>query len=89
MVNRISWIDWAKAIGITLVVYAHIPDAMLKNEVFLFHMPLWFIISGFLFTPRSLKDESLRCLKNLLLPYLAYNGMLLIITPPSYLSINQ
>lgn len=89
MENRLVWVDYAKAIGIALVVYAHIPDALLKNEIFLFHMPFEFILSGFLYKPRRIKDESIRCIKSLILPYLIYNGILLIITPPSYRSINQ
>lgn len=82
MDNRIAWIDWAKVVGITLVVYAHIATGIQREVVFLFHMPMWFIISGYLYKPRAFQKECYRCLTCLLIPYLIYNGLLLIITPP-------
>lgn len=47
--NRIDWVDYAKAIGIVLVYIGHtgIPEEI-KNRIYLFHMPLFFLISGFL-----------------------------------------
>ena len=48
MDSRVVWIDWAKVVGIAFVVYAHLPVPVLKWDVFLFHMPFWFIISGYL-----------------------------------------
>ena len=87
--DRITWIDWAKAAGIVLVVYSHIPGAALRNAVFLFHMPLWFILSGYLYKERKLKEEACRCFMCLFVPSLIYNGALLIITPPPYRFVNQ
>lgn len=83
MKERILWIDWAKFIGIAMVVYAHIPNAKLATTCFLFHMPFFFMISGYLFSPRSYKDELNIIVKRLFLPYLIYNLVLLIITPPA------
>lgn len=40
MSKRICWVDWAKAIGISLVVWAHI-SPIARHEVFLFHMPFF------------------------------------------------
>lgn len=82
MSGRVEWIDWAKFVGIALVVYAHIPNASFGNFAFLFHMPFFFIISGYLYKIRPLKEEIKRSMKALLVPYLAYNLLLLIITPP-------
>lgn len=47
--KRIDWIDYAKALGIILVYVGHtgIPDE-LKSRIYMFHMPLFFLISGFL-----------------------------------------
>lgn len=81
--ERIAWVDWAKVIGISLVVYAHIPNAPLSSIVFLFHMPFFFMISGWLYKPRPLKQEWKRTWRCLIVPYLIYNVGLLIITPPS------
>jgi len=58
--SRINWIDSAKGIGITLVVFGHTlrglfkssllpPDwASLDNWIYAFHMPLFFFLSGLL-----------------------------------------
>jgi len=57
---RFPWIDHLKALGIFLVVAGH---CGLSNEqhrwIYAFHMPLFFMISGFLLTPGSL-DVSTR-----------------------------
>ena len=46
-VQRYPEFDVAKGIGIMCVVLGHILDAgMAKSFVYLFHMPLFFIISG-------------------------------------------
>lgn len=63
MQNRSDWVDYAKAIGILLVVYGHvarglynagikIPIEVFKladSIVYSFHMPLFFFISGLFF----------------------------------------
>lgn len=53
--NRIAWIDWAKALLIISMVIGHYsaPD-MLKQYIYAFHMPAFFIISGYLYKPKSL-----------------------------------
>ena len=47
--DRIEWIDYAKTLGIILVYIGHtgVPDEI-KSRIYLFHMPLFFMISGFL-----------------------------------------
>lgn len=63
MNNRINWIDYAKGIGILLVVYGHVSEGiynagMTMNEnlftiidtmIYSFHMPLFFFLSGLFF----------------------------------------
>lgn len=44
---RLEWIDWMKTIGIYLVVLGHF-DSYGNDFIYAFHMPLFFIISGFL-----------------------------------------
>ena len=78
--DRISWIDWAKVIGIVLVVYAHIPSEIVPI-IFLFHMPFFFIISGYLYKDRSFLEELKRTFY-ILFPYFIYNLILLVIYPP-------
>lgn len=47
--QRVEWIDIAKGIGILLVLIGHVCDkhTFLWNFITLFHMPLFFIISGY------------------------------------------
>ena len=42
-------IDIAKGIGIILVVYGHLVNPI-HREIFLFHMPLFFLLSGYFFS---------------------------------------
>lgn len=49
--QRVEWVDIAKGIGILLVVLGHClpPYSLMNRIIFSFHMPLFFIISGFFF----------------------------------------
>ncbi|MDL2243589.1 acyltransferase family protein [Bacteroidales bacterium OttesenSCG-928-J19] len=48
--NRIEHLDILKGIGIILVVWGHI-QSDLTQYIFIFHMPLFFFISGLLYKP--------------------------------------
>lgn len=45
--NRLEWIDWMKALGIFLIVLGHF-NSVGNQFVYVFHVPLFFLISGFL-----------------------------------------
>lgn len=49
--KRINYFDIAKGLGILLMIIGHMPikNEYLKNFIFCFHMPLFFIISGYFF----------------------------------------
>lgn len=69
MNNRIVWVDIAKGIGILLVVYAHI-FSFGKSCIYLFHMPLFFFLSGIFFTPDIKMGDILKNkFYTLILPY--------------------
>ena len=68
-INRIEWTDIAKGIGIILVIIGHVSgDNYIKNFIYAFHMPLFFIISGYLYKPKNnfIKHKA----KTILIPYL-------------------
>lgn len=74
--NRIGWVDWSKAIGILLVVMGHSeysnPDIV--PMIFMVHMPLFFVVSGYLFNAdKSLKIITGKNFRGLLIPYILYN----------------
>ena len=52
--TRESWIDWSKAILIWLMVLGHAGlSGQPRMWVYAFHMPAFFIISGFLYKPHN------------------------------------
>lgn len=67
--NRNTWVDYAKAIGILLVVYGHVARGLFKAHVpfdentfrlvdsivYSFHMPLFFFLSGLFFYSSFIK----------------------------------
>jgi len=68
--NRLIWIDYAKFIGIYLVIIGHTPlNSSIINFIYTFHMPLFFLISGYLhkqFSIGVIKHN----IKSLLIPYI-------------------
>lgn len=70
--NRILWIDCLKGITILLVVIGHNANETISRFIFCFHMPLFFILSGFLFTPKPHIESLRKSAKRLLLPYACY-----------------
>lgn len=76
-------LDIAKGIGIITVVIAHLQYTCLSKYIYWFHMPLFFIISGYLFKkPKSEdKTKSILVSKTLkyLIPYISYYFAILII----------
>ncbi|MFC6998652.1 acyltransferase family protein [Rufibacter roseus] len=77
--ERFLWVDYAKAIGIFLVVLAHTPLwTPAQNFIYVFHMPLFFFISGYLFSHRKHVTYLAfikRRTKQLLVPYLFFSAI--------------
>lgn len=76
--NRINWVDWAKFIAITLVVFGHLPqakDSFPVHYICTFHIPLFFFLSGFLTKERTqgFTQQLRKYWHTLIVPYLAYN----------------
>jgi fucose 4-O-acetylase-like acetyltransferase len=75
--EREKWLDVAKMIGILLVVYGHSTEGPHSiTFIYWFHMPLFFIISGYLFKPVNSVSELKFYIKKLtlrlLVPYCTY-----------------
>ncbi len=75
--NRLNWIDWAKAIAISLVVFGHIPmspDNFIQKFITNYHMPLFFLISGYLTKKECFNINTIRKYwHTLIIPYIFYN----------------
>ncbi|MCD7821554.1 MAG: acyltransferase family protein [Clostridiales bacterium] len=81
--QRLAWMDVAKGIGIFLVVYAH-AKAPFNQYMYLFHMPLFFFLSGYLYNPKgSFRDFLVRKMKSLYIPFVGWNiiVIVLLLTP--------
>lgn len=88
--ERIKFIDIAKVIGIYLVILGHYmlymgldfkPCSMMDitHWIFMFHMPLFFILSGMLYRQRDSKTEWVKVKIQLLKPYLYMNLISIVI----------
>ena len=81
--NRNIVLDIAKGISIITVVIAHLQYTCFSKYIYWFHMPLFFIISGYLFKKPKNNDKikSMLVKKTLkfLVPYVAYYFTILII----------
>jgi fucose 4-O-acetylase-like acetyltransferase len=80
--NRIVWIDIAKGIGIITVILGHmsIPN-ILQRYIFSFHMPLFFFLSGYLFSQQSMSTLNYikKRIRTILLPYVLFSIIIIII----------
>ena len=80
--QRIQWLDVAKGITILLMVLGHtsIPWRV-SNFIFAFHMPLFFIASGWCtnWTKENYRDFVLKKLRTLGIPFLVYSIAVIVI----------
>lgn len=73
---RDKLIDVARGIGILLVVFAHIYEGIATNIIYLFHMPLFFFLSGATISfSKSQFDRNYvnKRIKTLLVPYFLFS----------------
>ena len=81
--NRIQYVDAAKAIAIILVIIGHcfwinaIPR--LVNLIYSFHMPLFFIVSGFFLKNMAVKIGLEKYAKAYLWPYLIIGIFIILV----------
>lgn len=70
--RRIHWIDVTRGTGILLIVLGHsIITGPMNVWLFSFHVPLFFILAGYMFNPNgSLASYARKKARTLLLPYL-------------------
>jgi len=77
--GRLEWIDVARGIGIIVVVAGHVwTRGPLRDAVYSFHMPLFFLLSGFLSRPQPAARFAIRQLASQMRPYAAFLILLII-----------
>jgi fucose 4-O-acetylase-like acetyltransferase len=71
--QRIGWLDTARGLGIVLVVAGHgFSGPRIHPAVFKFHMPMFFMLSGMVFSVGPMRDLIGKRVGSLLVPYIAY-----------------
>lgn len=77
--NRIQYIDIARGMGIILVYIGHVlpPGNLIRSFIFLFHMPLFFFISGYLIDEhkQGFIRFSMHKIKSIISPCVIYGSM--------------
>lgn len=85
--NRIQYIDFVKGIAILLVILGHVMNhgkdnsinQLIYSSIYSFHMPLFFIISGYFLKRSTLTQTTIvKNIKALLIPYLVMGGVMCI-----------
>ena len=73
MSERVQWVDYAKGVGILLVIIGHtVSNPVIRGAIFSFHMPFFFILSGYT-TKRAngsedLKNRAVKTFSQLIIP---------------------
>ena len=80
MNQRIEFIDIAKGIGILLVIIGHVEHlpSGIRSIIYSFHMPLFFILSGYFFREESVLQSAKRMFPSLIIPYFVIGGIIRI-----------
>lgn len=74
---RLDWVDVAKGWGIILVVIGHVwTKGFARDLIYAFHMPLFFILSGYTTKPRAMGDFLPKLTRSMVIPYIAFLIML-------------
>ena len=79
MAERITWIDFAKGFAIVLMVLGHAICNDLQKLIFVFHMPFFFIMAGYLLNfekwggAENYRAFATKLFKRLLVPYYLAN----------------
>ncbi len=77
--SRLPSLDVAKGIGIILVVWAHAKGPF-SSYIYQFHMPFFFLISGYLFNPKStFRQFARRKIMSLYVPFILWNSIAVFI----------
>ncbi len=77
---RLNYLDIAKGIGIILMIIGHIAAEYeyIRKFILCFHMPLFFIISGYFFRHRENKECLKYIFKRLIIPYIIMSILIIL-----------
>lgn len=67
--KRVDTFDIMKFFGIIMVIIGHMTQYF-ENVIFSFHMPLFFIVAGYFYHPKGIKESFIKDIKHLVYPYM-------------------
>lgn len=71
--DRLAWLDAARGAGIVLVVAGHsFNDSAIRTPIFLFHMPLFFLLAGYTMKAEPFGAQFAKRVCTLLVPYACF-----------------
>lgn len=77
--QRLEWIDVARGIGIIAVVVGHVwTGGAMRDAVYSFHMPFFFLLSGMLSRPQPVARFTWRQVGSQMRPYAAFLLLLIV-----------
>jgi len=76
---RVAWVDAAKGVGILLVIAGHVwwRPGPAHHVIYSFHMPLFFLLSGYMVTPQPGWALLAKQARSLLIPFAAFSLILI------------
>lgn len=83
--KRFVWIDIAKGVAILLVIAGHLYPfgSLVRNIIYSFHMPIFFILTGYTIKvngdEKQLLSRTLRDLKKIIVPYLLTTSIIKVL----------
>lgn len=84
--KRLRHIDIAKGLGIILVVWGHSLIEFGHYIIYMFHMPLFFYLSGIFHRPGAYDEQIAKKFRGLIIPLLIF---LMILSPLSLLGVES
>lgn len=71
MKEKLQWVEWLKVMAMFFIVWGHCFPKTMSDFIYLFNVPLFFILSGFLtHRPDSSKALGKKLWLTLIVPYL-------------------
>lgn len=83
--SRLHWIDNLKIMAMFLVILSHLPIS--ENwlyYIYVFHVPIFFCVSGFLYKKVTFKEELRKCFIRLIIPYLFFQILFCLVLYTNY-----
>lgn len=64
-----NWIDWMKVIGMFFIIWGHLSPEHIKHFIYAFSVPIFFIVSGYLFHHCDWSQFFKKNIRTLVVPY--------------------